>query len=214
MSYYVFVKMLCQCRRLLPAATVTAITLSLQERKRRVTRDLIERAALALFLERSFEETTIDAIAEAAGVSARTFFRYFAGKEDVLFADHHDEFQVFLAALREQPTETPLPTRVRHALAATAHLGSAPVQEARNRLIATVPVVRGRMYLLGADYETAIAAYVREHDPKTTESEALLAAAAIWGAFMKIPEILFRELEEDPDAVLARACAVLEAGVR
>ncbi len=188
--------------------------LSLQERKRRVTRDLIEQAALELFLTRGFDATTIDDIAHAAGVSARTFFRYFAGKEDVLFADHLDELELFLESLRAQPLRTPLPTRVRNALAATAHLERAPAQEARNRLIATVPAVRDRMYRLAPDYENAIANHLREIAPKTGEVEALLAAAAIWGAFMKIPDLVMRGLEEDANAVLERACSVLESGIR
>ena len=187
---------------------------SLQERKRRVTRDLIEQAALELFLERGFDQTTIDEIARAAGVSSRTFFRYFEAKEDVLFADHADERDLFLASLQEQPPGVPLPTRVRHALGATAHLGNAAAQEARNRLIATVPAVRDRMYRLAPDYENAIADAIRRSHPQTTEAEALLAAAAIWGAFMKIPDLVIGGFEKDAGAVLERACAVLETGIR
>ena len=173
-----------------------------------------EQAALELFLERGYEHTTIDEIARAAGVSARTFFRYFATKEDVLFADHLDEFRRFLASLREQSSEVPLPSRVRQALAATVHLDRAPVQAARNRLIATVPAVRDRMYRLSPDYENAIAEELRRTNPETTPGEALLAAAAIWGAFMKIPELVVGGLEADADAVLERACAMLQAGIR
>jgi len=80
--------------------------------------------------------------------------------------------------------------------------------------LAIVLVVRDRAYRLIGDYERDVADYVRSLDPYTTEAEALLAAAAIFGAFMKIPDIMIRGLEPAPDAVLARACEILENGVR
>lgn len=57
---------------------------TLAERKRQLVRDELSTAALQLFASHGFDATTIDAIAEAAGVSRRTFFRYFASKEDVI----------------------------------------------------------------------------------------------------------------------------------
>lgn len=57
--------------------------LSRAERKYRTSR-AIQGAAICLFLERGYDNTTIDEIAESAGVSARTFYRYFPVKEDVL----------------------------------------------------------------------------------------------------------------------------------
>ncbi|WP_067997412.1 TetR family transcriptional regulator [Nocardia pseudobrasiliensis] len=53
--------------------------------------------ALRLFAEKGYEATTVDEIAEAAGISRRTFFRQFRSKEDVVFADHEAQ----LAAARE-----------------------------------------------------------------------------------------------------------------
>ena len=214
-SVTVSVKCICHPCPTTLSATVSDIEgPSLQERKRRVTRDLIEGAALDLFVTRGYDETTVDEIARAAGVSARTFFRYFSAKEDVLFADHREELELFLASLREQSPDVPVPTRVREALAATAHLDRARAQEARNRLIATVPSIRERMYRLSPDYEHAIAEEIRNADPARSHAEALLAAAAIWGAFMKIPDLVVGGLEEDANAVLERACSVLEAGIR
>lgn len=62
----------------------------LTERKRRAVRAELSEVALELLTGRDFDAVTIDDIAAAAGVSRRTFFRYFSSKEDVVFAflDH------------------------------------------------------------------------------------------------------------------------------
>jgi AcrR family transcriptional regulator len=49
-------------------------------------RGRLERAAIELFAERGYEETTVAAIAERGGLTERTFFRYFADKREVLFS--------------------------------------------------------------------------------------------------------------------------------
>src|SRR4029453_17987831 len=76
---------------------------SLRERKKADTRDAIRASAVDLFCERGFDQTTMDAIAEAADVSVRTVFRYFPGKEDLVFA----ESEADLAALRPPPDQPP-----------------------------------------------------------------------------------------------------------
>jgi AcrR family transcriptional regulator len=81
----------------------------LRERKKRRTRDTLIRCALELFARKGFERTTVDEISEAADVSPRTFFRYFANKEEVALAVQDSVESQFLTALRERPAdESPL----------------------------------------------------------------------------------------------------------
>ncbi|MFD3514007.1 TetR/AcrR family transcriptional regulator [Streptomyces sp. NPDC058657] len=88
----------------------------LRERKKRRTRDALLRAALELFTTKGYERTTVDEIADAVEVSQRTFFRYFASKEDVAFTVVSMVEERFLAAVRERPAgEAPL-TALRNAV--------------------------------------------------------------------------------------------------
>ncbi len=82
---------------------------TLRERKKQRTRDALLRAAVELFTTRGYEGTTVDDIAEAVDVSQRTFFRYFAGKEDAAFAVQEMTEARFVDAVRARPPhEAPL----------------------------------------------------------------------------------------------------------
>ncbi|MDG6100529.1 TetR family transcriptional regulator [Dactylosporangium aurantiacum] len=92
--------------------------MSLAERKRQLVRDELTEAALKLLAFQGFEETTIDQMAAAAGVSRRTFFRYFQSKEDVIIeflSDHGRQLSQILSA---RPTTEPPAVALQHTLRA------------------------------------------------------------------------------------------------
>ena len=75
---------------------------SLRERKRVRTRQALIDAAAELFERRGYDGTTIADIAAAADVSTRTFFSYFASKEEVLFPDADARVNAALTAIDER----------------------------------------------------------------------------------------------------------------
>lgn len=78
-------------------------TPGLRERKKQRTREAITRAALELFAERGYQETTLTDIAEAADVSTRTIFAYYPNKEEILFCDYAAMRDALARALAERP---------------------------------------------------------------------------------------------------------------
>ena len=74
--------MVLECRQV--PNTVTIAMKTLQERKHEVVRSAIWDAATDLFVEKGYDETTVEDIAERAGVSRRSFFRYFSSKGDLV----------------------------------------------------------------------------------------------------------------------------------
>ncbi|MGV3490640.1 MAG: TetR/AcrR family transcriptional regulator [Devosia sp.] len=76
-----------------------------RERKRRDTERRITEAAIRLFGKHGYEATTLDAIAEAAGISRRTFFHYFKSKDEVLLSMQRGLGEMLVAALAQQPAE-------------------------------------------------------------------------------------------------------------
>src|SRR5438067_13433312 len=86
----------------------SGVDLGRREGKKLATRHALFRAALALFTERGVDAPTVEDIADAVDVSARTFHRYFSSKEEVLFFDWASRRERFAAALAERPVDEPL----------------------------------------------------------------------------------------------------------
>ena len=93
----------------------------LRERKKRQTREALTQAALELFAERGYDETTLAEIAESAGVSTRTIFAYFSGKEDILFSTVQTMLDALTRALDERPAGTDALTALRDFILSSAH---------------------------------------------------------------------------------------------
>jgi AcrR family transcriptional regulator len=91
----------------------------LRERKKQRTRCALIDSAFALFRRKGFEATTVDEIAEAVDVSPRTFFRYFASKEEVALSVLEDQLAVFLGRLARRPAAEPVLAALRQAAVQT-----------------------------------------------------------------------------------------------
>lgn len=165
----------------MPADTAAA---SLRERKRERTRAAIVDAALTLFAANGYDGTTVADIAAAADIAPRTFFSYFASKDDVLLPGADARVQAALDAIADRrPEDRPADVLLR-ALGSVID-GGHDFADKRGalqfRLIQTVPAIRGRalQYQLDAQREIAQhlqAAYADELDAVT--------AGAIVGAFV------------------------------
>src|SRR2546430_17011111 len=99
----------------------------LRERHRKRTAADLEEAALTLFAERGFDAVTIDDIPAAADVSRRTFFRYFASKQDVILPNHPPPLDDLHAALDRRPPDQPAFTALRHAIIAHSVPSAGPL---------------------------------------------------------------------------------------
>ena len=88
--------------------------LGLRERKRAKTLAAIQTAALRLFREQGYDETTVEQIADVAEVSPSTFFRYFPTKEDVVLLDLNDP--LVIDAFKAQPPELSVVAALRNAI--------------------------------------------------------------------------------------------------
>jgi AcrR family transcriptional regulator len=99
---------------------IPAAPASLRERKKLATRRALRRAALSLIVQRGYAHVTVEDIAEAAEVSPRTFFNYFASKEAVLFGGDAGRLSALRARLLEHPPGENALTALQEALAGEA----------------------------------------------------------------------------------------------
>jgi len=89
---------------------------SLQRRVRDLVRAEAATTAIDLFLANGFDETTVDEICDAAGMSRRTFFRYFKGKEDVVLSVFTELAARGCDLFVERPSDEPVWTALRYSM--------------------------------------------------------------------------------------------------
>ncbi|MFI9628611.1 TetR family transcriptional regulator [Streptomyces sp. NPDC052042] len=125
-------------------------------------REVLAEAAFQLFLERGFEQTTVDDIVARAGVGRRSFFRYFPSKEDAVFPDHERclaDMTAFLAAVGDADPVDAVCDAARLVLRMYAANPEFSVQ--RYRLTREVPGLRTYELSVVRRYEQTLAGYLR-----------------------------------------------------
>jgi AcrR family transcriptional regulator len=177
-------------------------------------RDRLVAAAFAQFAERGFEATTVDDIAEQAGVSRRTFFRHFATKEDVVFPDHEALRTVVAADLERNRADPPLAAVCRAVgLVLDDYVLHREVSLARFELTRTITALRDREIASVHRYYVLFAHYLRERvedkDPITAE---LMASAVVTAHNSVLREWLVSGGKKDPRARLAKVFAHVRQG--
>jgi AcrR family transcriptional regulator len=98
------------------ASDGTGRNAGLREMTRRAVRAEVAAKALELFVDQGFEQTTVDQIAAAVGMSTRSVFRYFATKEDMAVGNMIELGHDVAAALADRPANEPPWEALRHAL--------------------------------------------------------------------------------------------------
>lgn len=122
----------------------------------------IERVAFILFAERGFENTTMDAIAEAVGVGRRTLFRYFRSKNDVPWGQFDDSLERFQEDLNATPDDVPVCEAVHQAVVRFNDFDDAAMPQHRERmsLILGTPALEAHSTLRYTGWRNVIAEYV------------------------------------------------------
>ena len=126
-------------------------------------RGRLEEAALDLYTERGFDETTVAEIAERAGLTERTFFRYFADKREVLFGGQDALLQLFVDSIVDAPDSMSPIDAVGAALAAAGPIFEGRHKHARRRqaVIAANPRLQERELIKLSSIASAIAGGLR-----------------------------------------------------
>ncbi|MFF7542785.1 TetR family transcriptional regulator [Streptomyces canus] len=170
---------------------------TLRERKKQRTREALLRAAIELFTTEGYERTTVDDIADAVEVSQRTFFRYFAGKEDAALALDEMTVTRFVDAVRARPSHEPPLQALRQAVLEswdTLHEvveSVVPVERflAMYRVIESTPVLLAAHLRRSAEVEEVLTRVLAEReglDAATDPRPRLLVA--VFSGVMRVTE--------------------------
>ncbi|WP_258408794.1 acyl-CoA-like ligand-binding transcription factor, partial [Streptomyces hygroscopicus] len=198
--------------------------MGLRERKKAETRAALSWAAVRLTVERGLDNVKVEDIADAVGVSPRTFNNYFSSKAEAIVFRHLDRCLGVAEALRERSAE-PLWDAITHAVLTRfgpdAQSAAHPVADAAQwtagvRVMVAEPALRGEMLRAGAIAEAEIAAAVAERTGGDLDHDLYphLVASAVMAA---VNTAIAHHLRTDPpvpvDRLLTDALARIAAGL-
>jgi AcrR family transcriptional regulator len=149
-------------------------------------------AARDLFASQGYENTTVEAIAERAGVARRTFFRHFRSKDDAIFPDHgriEALTAAHLAALPDLPPLTAVASGVR--MVFRTYVDDPVVSVERYRLTQSFPALRDREIAGVSQYTRLFGHYLRTRFGDT--SHAALRAEVVASAYVAAHNQVLRE---------------------
>ena len=179
------------------------------------SRRTLEVIALRLFTAQGFDETPIEQIAAEAGVSRRTFFRYFDSKSSVLWGEFDSEVSVIREALAQVPDSVPMMDAIRQAVVTANHYRADDVRELRARmnLIGSLPALQASAAVHYEAWERVISEFVSSRTgqppgslyPLTVGRSTLAAARAAYDRWSA-------RGDGDPTVYLDAALAALAAG--
>ncbi|HEY6788022.1 MAG TPA: TetR family transcriptional regulator [Trebonia sp.] len=154
----------------------------------------LQEAALALYGERGYEETTVAEIAERAGLTKRTFFRYFADKREVLFWGSELLEQRMVAAIEAAPEAASALGIIGAALdaAGAAFEENRDFAGPRHRIIASSPELRERELIKAASLAAGMAGALRARGFGDT------AASLVAHTGITVMHVAFEEWVDDP----------------
>lgn len=171
------------------------------------SRDAVVAAALELFRTQGFEQTSVEQIAKAAGVSRSTFFRQFGGKEDVVFADHEvllEQLRAFLAEGHDDPWGAVCAASE----SVFAHFARDPdLARRRYQVVRQVPVLREREIITVFRYERLFDDYLRGALPGVDPLDAVGFAALVTAVHNHVLRQLLRGTKRVPLSTLQSALA-------
>ncbi len=172
-------------------------------------RNAVVAAALDLFVAQGFEATSVEQIAQAAGVSRSTFFRQFGGKDDVVFSDHDvllSQLRTSLADGRRDPLDNPWAAACAASLEVFRHFAAEPeLARRRYAVVRQVPALRDREIVTVFQYERLFDEYLREALPGLDPVDAVAFAAAVTAVHNHVLRRLLRGTEDVSERVLADA---------
>ncbi|GIG56069.1 hypothetical protein Lfu02_04410 [Longispora fulva] len=157
---------------------------TLRDRKKERTRQALIDAATDLFESRGYDETTVADISAAADIGTRTFFSYFATKEELLFPRSDARIQAAVDTIADrQPGDRPadLLLRALHAVGDADNDMVSRLATLRTRLVRTIPAVQGHALRMQLDAQRQIARHLHAAYP---DELTPVAAAALVGAFV------------------------------
>ncbi|GAA2592565.1 mycofactocin system transcriptional regulator [Winogradskya consettensis] len=152
-------------------------------RPRVASRAELERVGFALFEGQGFDRTTIDDIAASAGIGRRTFFRYFASKNDLVWGDFEEQLVRLRSLLASAPPGMPLMDALRDAVIEFNRFDThvVPWHRRRMELILTVPALRADSTLRYRSWRALITEFVAERtgQPVTAPEPRLIGHLAL-----------------------------------
>jgi AcrR family transcriptional regulator len=182
---------------------------TLRDRNRARARAEIVAAAQRLFLSKGYAETSVEQVAEAAGVAPRTVFRHFPRKEDLVFHRHAAQVGRYAQLLSEAPPERPALDALTQALLDMLRLDEGRSDGAMLRLLDREPELQRRDAELISDHQAAAAAFLRARGADAQRAELL--AGAFMGAVQAARRLVTIQPETPPRAHLAAAIELLRA---